>query len=83
MGWDEDSPDNSRVLHEEKLGRRPDGYEYSRIVAKHPDGKLYQFEVAYDDEHGITPCKEWPAALTEAVEVEAIETVTLTYRVKQ
>jgi|SRR5271154_6726962 len=82
MGW---TADNERafVVHSEKLGRRSDGYEHDRVVVKHPDGKLYQFEVAYDDEHGIMPCREWPDQMTEAIEVEPVEVVTTTYRPKK
>jgi len=79
MGWSEDRK-RDFVLASEKLGRRDDGYEYSRVVIKHPDGKLYQFEVAYDTEHGITPCTDDPDEMTEAIEVEPVETVTITYR---
>jgi hypothetical protein len=82
MGWSEDSK-RDFVLHSEKLGRRDDGYDYDRVVVKHPDGKLYQFEVAYDTEHGITPCTEDPDEMTEAIEVEPVETVTVTYKVKK
>jgi hypothetical protein len=81
MGWRDDSR-RDFVVHSEKLGRRNDGYEYDRVVVKHPDGKLYQFEVAYDDEHGIMPCIEDPDELTEAVEVEPVETVTIIYKAK-
>lgn len=80
MGWTEDSKyEREFVVHSEKLGRRSDGYEYDRVVVKHPDGKLYQFEVAYDDEHGIIPCRERPKELTAAIEVEAVEVVTTSY----
>lgn len=81
LGWNEDSK-RDLVVHREKLGRRHDGYEHDRVVVRHPDGKLYQFEVAYDDEHGIVPCREWPNQLTEAIEVEPVETVAITYKVK-
>lgn len=84
MGWNEDAKlEQSLVVHSEKLGRRSDGYEYDRVVVKHPDGKFYQFEVGYDTEHGITPCTEWPDDMTEAIEVEPVETVTIAYRPKK
>jgi hypothetical protein len=81
MGWAEDSK-HDFVVHREKLGRRHDGYEYDQVVVKHPDGKLYQFEVAYDDEHGIIPCCERPNDLIPAIEVEPVEVVTIAYRPK-
>lgn len=81
MGWAE-GHDRDFVLHREVLGRRSDGYEHAQVVVEHPDGKLYQFEVRYDDEHGIIPCLSRPNELTEAVEVEAVEVVTTVYRPK-
>ncbi len=82
MGWSEKS-DRDFVVQREVLGHRDDGYEHARVVVAHPDGKLYQFEVAYDQEHGILPCHEWPNDLTEAIEVEAVEVVITSYRVKE
>jgi len=81
-GHDEDG-DQDRVIHTDKLGRRSDGYEHDRVVVRHPDGKLYQFVFRHDPEHGILPCREWPAEVTEAVEVEAVEVVTIVYKVKE
>ena len=81
MGWREDSKSDC-VVQREHLGRRQDGYEHARVVVKHPDGKLYQFEVVYNDEYGIFPCIERPNEVTVGVEVEPVETVMIRYEPK-
>lgn len=68
------------VVDRKKLGVRSDGCEYELVVISHPNGKLYQFEFSYNSEFGIYPCLEDPDDMIEAVEVEAVETVTTTYR---
>lgn len=80
MGWAE-GHDKDYTVHRQELGVR-DGYSNVRVVVEHPDGKLYQFVVQYDDEHGIYPCLERPNELTDVVEVEAVQVMRTIYRVK-
>ena len=69
-GCSEENDDDERFIVQTKhLGSRSDGYEYDLLTVKHPDGKFYQFEFAYNSEHGIYPCRERPEKLVEAYEV--------------
>lgn len=84
MGMDEDHPKNFVVARRAKSTRN--NYQCDEVVVKHPDGKLYQFDFLYNDEHGIYPCCEWPNGTlgsAEAIEVEPVEVVTITYRPKK